>query len=98
MNTAPSSSRPSFVLRSPGVALDRGRDPLPSLNRTAGGRSTVARDLLLLVESESGVDAAARLMRFGRFTFAMSPSDHPELFAWEANEAPTGFSSTAGPP
>lgn len=45
--------------------------------------STFITDVLQAVASEHGEAAHLSLVRFGRFTFAMGPDDHPELFAWE---------------
>jgi hypothetical protein len=44
--------------------------------------STLVADVLADATRELGESASVALMRFGRFTFAMGPGDHPELFAW----------------
>ena len=39
-------------------------------------------DVLGAATQHLGEKAAAALLGFGRFVFAMGPDDHPELFAW----------------
>ena len=43
---------------------------------------TLVTDVLTTATAELGEAASSSLLRFGRFTFAMGPYDHPELFAW----------------
>jgi hypothetical protein len=47
-----------------------------------GAPSTFVLDTLAAVEAEFGAAACLALIKLGRFTFAMGPGDHPELFAW----------------
>jgi hypothetical protein len=44
--------------------------------------TTLVTDVLAAVAAELGAGASLALIRFSRFTFAMGPEDHPELFAW----------------
>jgi hypothetical protein len=46
--------------------------------------SNLVADVLAAVATDLGDAACRALVRFGRFMFAMGPSDHPELFAWSA--------------
>jgi hypothetical protein len=60
-----------------------------AIRRAAASRWTspqaplpLVADVLVAGTQELGETAAASLLGFGRFVFAMGPDDHPELFAW----------------
>jgi hypothetical protein len=89
------AARPWWVPMGLGRAVPARDGWIRALRRALAEASEAARDpgearlslgsrALAAVTADLGAEAGRLLLRFGRFVFARGPSDHPELFAWQA--------------